>query len=716
LVSIILILKGQLWLPLILIFALIQTGISTYAILNSRSDLIDRYYGKLSSLIGSLSLETTQQPFTQKKKNRALFELEAIIESLNSSIQKKTDELRNRNFELKRKQTEALKQNKELTLAYRALKESRERYNKLLLNLEEEYFLYTVKLDGGLEYVSRSVKKILGYPRDEFIEKRGDIYSPNPINKLAKELMQKALKGEEQSRFLIELYNKDCTPRTLEITEVPIYNEEGEVLYVEGLAHDITERHNAEEIIREQEEKYRQVFNSASDFIFLFELQKNGKPGKFIEVNTYTQDMLGYSQQELRQMTPDELNAAETWNDTHERADSEIYERIWEAKDGTILNIEISEHPFKIKGRKAYIAVARDITERKRAVEEIKFMNEELVNQKENLEALLDNLTQTQEQLVQSEKMAALGQLIAGVAHEVNTPLGAIKASVGNLSDSLGSALNDLPELFQNQSDQNIKLFLLVFELSKPSLSDQTSREKREHKRRIRRELKEHNIENSDLLADLMVYLDIYEGYQEHIGLLKQREALTILRNARDFISLQKNTKTISIAADKASKVVFALKKYAHRDSLGEKVPTDIIDGIETVLTLYDNQLKQGIKIVKNMEQIPLAMCYQDEINQVWTNLIQNSIQAMKPSGILTINVHSDEKNIFVGIIDTGEGIEPNIIDKIFDPFFTTKKQGEGSGLGLDIVKKIIDKHGGSIDVRSELGEGTSFLITLPMV
>ena len=130
----------------------------------------------------------------------------------------------------------------------------------------------------------------------------------------------------------------------------------------------------------------------------------------------------------------------------------EKFERIWESKEGKIINLEISTHVFNIKNRDVVIAVARDITDRKRAEEEIRFVNEELVNQKENLEALVDNLTQTQEQLVQSEKMAALGQLIAGIAHEINTPLGAIKASIGNLSDSLDTALRELPELTQNQS------------------------------------------------------------------------------------------------------------------------------------------------------------------------------------------------------------------------------------------------------------------------
>jgi PAS domain S-box-containing protein len=309
-----------------------------------------------------------------------------------------------------------------------------------------------------MNFVSPSVKKILGYTEEEFKLKRNEIRTKNPLNKHAEENFKRVQEGELLPKFMLEVFHFDCSLKMLEISEVPIFDKNKNLLKIEGIAHDITERYNAGERLREQEEKYRRVFNSASDFIFLYSIIKNNTPGKFIEANIYTQRILGYSQEELMQITPDDLIAAEIWDGEHDRNISENYERIWEAKDGTIINVEISEQVFVVKGKKQCIAVARDITDRKRAIEEIKFMNEELVNQKENLEALLDNLTQTQEQLVQSEKMAALGQLIAGVAHEINTPLGAIKASVGNLSDSLESALTDLPELFQNQSEDNYHL------------------------------------------------------------------------------------------------------------------------------------------------------------------------------------------------------------------------------------------------------------------
>jgi two-component system NtrC family sensor kinase len=398
-------------------------------------------------------------------------------------------------------------------------------------------------------------------------------------------------------------------------------------------------------------------------------------------------------------------------------ANGKEYQREWKAKNGDLIDVEISSHSFRMKNKQVAIAVARDITERKKAEEEIRFINEELYNQKENLEALVDNLTQTQEQLVQSEKMAALGQLIAGIAHEINTPLGAIKASIGNLGDSLNVALLEMPDLFKSKSQDNLSFFTCLFEQANKKTSELSSREKRQKKRELVKTLKEREIRQAELFADLLVYFDIYTIDNTIWKFLKIPDALKVMRSVRNFISLLKNTNTINIAVEKATKTVFALKKYAHRDLEGEKISTDITDGIETVLTLYHNQLKQGIDVIKDYNKLPLVKCYQDEINQVWTNLIQNAIQAMNQEGTLIISTNyiKNKNMVSVSFKDNGVGIAPDIKDKIFDPFFTTKKQGEGSGLGLDIVKKIIDKHNGSIEVESELNEGANFIIFIPV-
>ena len=197
--------------------------------------------------------------------------------------------------------------------------------------------------------------------------------------------------------------------------------------------------------------------------------------------------------------------------------------------------------------------------------------------------------------------------------------------------------------------------------------------------------------------------------------LLQDADSENILQVAYQFASVQKSTRTIITATERAAKVVFALKSYARYDRTGEKIQAKIIDGIETVLTLYHNQLKQGVEIVKNYEaNLPAIACYPDELNQVWTNLIHNALQAMDYKGAIAIDVTEFDKNIRVSISDTGQGIPPEIKPKIFDPFFTTKPAGEGSGLGLDIVRKIVDKHNGKIEVESVPGQ-TTFTVLLPI-
>jgi signal transduction histidine kinase len=178
-------------------------------------------------------------------------------------------------------------------------------------------------------------------------------------------------------------------------------------------------------------------------------------------------------------------------------------------------------------------------------------------------------------------------------------------------------------------------------------------------------------------------------------------------------IHVQESARDITIASDRAAKVVFALKTYARHDQSGKLVKANITEGIEMTLTLYYNRTKHGVDVVRHYQDVPAINCYIDELNQVWTNLIHNALQAMDYKGTLTIEVMYQEETIQIAIIDTGTGVPETIQDKIFDPFFTTKPPGEGSGLGLDIVKKIIDKHQGTIQFQSRPGQ-TTFTVTLP--
>lgn len=352
----------------------------------------------------------------------------------------------------------------------------------------------------------------------------------------------------------------------------------------------------------------------------------------------------------------------------------------------------------------------------------------ELVQQKEYLEfarqqaedaraqatRALEELRETQVHLIQSEKMAALGKLIANVAHEINTPIGAVKSSGKNIADALTHCLNNLPPLYQKLDADEEKLFLDLLTPTAAPGGPLGTREERAIVRRLISKLEDIGISDARQKAGVLVQLRAQDKIDRVLPLLGHEQADFILDTAHSVAFIISNTANINMAVERVSKIVFALKSFSRFDMAEEFVEADIKEGVETVLTLYHHQIKQDIELVCEYEDIPPLKCLADELKQVWTNLIHNALQAMSNKGTLTVGIRKENGCAVVSVADSGCGVAEDIRERIFEPFFTTKPVGEGSGLGLSIVSKIVKKHGGRIEVESLAGRGSTFRVCLP--
>lgn len=322
---------------------------------------------------------------------------------------------------------------------------------------------------------------------------------------------------------------------------------------------------------------------------------------------------------------------------------------------------------------------------------------------------------QAEAHLIHSEKMAALGQLIAGVAHEINTPIGAIKSSGRNISEAIGSSLLALPRLLDELDEAHRHLFTQLVERASAPRAPLSTREERATVRELTARLETLGFEHPRHRAGLLVQLQAHEALDAMLPLLRHPAVDRVLETAHGIATITTNADNINTAVDRVAKIIFALKSFSRFGGVQVWTEADLAEGLETVLTIYQNQIKHGTELVRRYEEVPPVRCLPDELNQVWTNLVHNALQAMDHKGTLTVGLRREGDDVAVAISDTGCGIPEAIRSRIFDAFFTTKPAGEGTGLGLDIVRKIIDKHQGRIEVDSEVGRGTTFTVRLPI-
>ena len=579
-----------------------------------------------------------------------------------------------------------------------------------------------IDMSGKIIMVNRVFCEILGYTEAELIQLNSKDLTPKEACDNEKMRIAKLCNdGVLSIKYSTTNIHKSGQHIELEVNAIAINCEE-DCNMPRYILKQIEKKSVQKKLEKEIEEKQfylEKIMDEMPAHIYFKDLQSrflltNKSMLKLFGVNTL-EELVGksdfdfFADEHAHQAFEDEQEIIKTKKEI-----KKVEKEVW--PNGTVTWVHTTKKPLYNKEGVIIgtFGISKDITDTKRAEQALKEAHEEVERKNKELNVTLENLKETQSQLINAEKLAVLGQLIAGIAHEINTPLGAINASTSNIKSSLQLMIESIEEVFIKFNPEEIVAFKKILENAGQNNNHLISREKRALKKELSEKLLLKGYDDSSALAENLIYINQYENCD---WLTDNRliELIKVLKAAKNIVSLIRNSDNIETATNKASQVVLALKKYIHRTPDGEKTATDLSDNIETVITLNHNNLKKGVEVIKNYQPIPFIKAYPDELNQVWNNLITNAIHAMNNNGKLTIDIFSRDSKAVVRFTDTGCGIPEEIMDKIFVPFFTTKSSGEGTGIGLDIVKRIVDKHEGFIKVDSIIGQGTTFTIELPI-
>jgi signal transduction histidine kinase len=330
---------------------------------------------------------------------------------------------------------------------------------------------------------------------------------------------------------------------------------------------------------------------------------------------------------------------------------------------------------------------------------------------------MADRIRETTRMEQQRDRLAGLGKLSAGLAHELNNPASAARRATSQLRTTLKKIKDASLELGRRdltpaQKAEIEKLETAFIQHDEPPANVLATSDLEEQLDSLLRSHGQNDL--WQLAADLAKKNVKPEVLESLFGALDAGTARAALVRIAASVEIANLLNEIESSTSRISDLVCAIKEYTYMDQAPVQ-NVDIVKSLETTLTILNHKLKRGVVVQRDYQKIPLLVnSFGSELNQVWTNIIDNAIDAMGGKGELRVRSYRDDGHVVVEIGDSGPGISPEIEAHIFEPFFTTKGVGEGTGLGLDTVQRIVKKHRGSIQVDTKPGD-TRFQIWLPL-
>jgi PAS domain S-box-containing protein len=607
-----------------------------------------------------------------------------------------------------------------------ALRESETKFRSVMESAIDA--IISADVSGNIRSWNSAATALFGFTEEEVIGQPIELIIPERFRKLHQEGLHRVSSGGP-SRVIgktveVAAVRKNGSEFPVELSLATWFLDKER--YYTGIIRDISERKQAEQ-------KFRSVTESAIDAIISAD-----HTGNIVSWNNAATRILGYTAEDAigRRL---ELIIPERFHEAHQtgmqrvtaggesRVIGTTVELFARTKSGKEVPIELSLSTWTVREDRYYTGIIRDIGERKQAEEALRMSEQalraktlELKEKNEVLENTLNQLQEIQNQLIMQEKMASLGKLSAGMAHELNNPAAAAQRSAVQLQAmfrQLRDAYLKVGELNlgETQLAKVITFGRLARERAKrPDDMNALTRSDRESE--MEDWLEAQGLETAWQIAPTLVSL----GYDQ-----SEIQALAEYFNPRQFpvvIDWLSCTHTIysllseiSLGTGRIVEIVKALKTYTFMDQAPIQ-SVDVHEGLDNTLIILKNKLKAGITVRREYaKDLPAIQAYGSELNQVWTNIIDNAIDAMAGRGTLVLRTRKEGPWIVVEIEDNGPGIPEENQTNVFDPFFTTKSPGEGTGLGLNISRNlIVQKHQGQISVSSEPGK-TCFTVRLPL-
>ncbi|GAA4053718.1 hybrid sensor histidine kinase/response regulator [Agromyces indicus] len=607
-----------------------------------------------------------------------------------------------------------------------ALRESEAKFRSVMESAIDA--IISTDADGVIRSWNSAAADLFGHPEEEAVGRTLDLIIPERFREQHRTAIERVSHGGPTNLIgrTVEFagLRSDGTEFPIELALSTWFLDADR--YYTGIIRDISDRVRAEE-------RFRSVTDSAVDAIISAD-----HTGRIVSWNPAATRILGHSEADALGRSL-ELVIPARYREQH-RAGMARYAATGEAHvigttvelealtaSGAEIPVELSLSTWTVGGDRYYTGIIRDLAERRaaeaalrRSEEEFRAKEAEFRARNAALEETIQRINSMQDQLLLQEKMASIGRLSAGMAHEMNNPASAAQRGAAQASEvfaRLQEAQIELGRLglYGSRLDKLRELDALAARRARDPV-ELGAVERSDREAEVEDWLERYDVRSGGDLAASIVNLGVTRDGLDELGMVFGDERLPVVVEWLGLKSaIYALLSEIVVGTNRIVELVRALKMYTYMDQTPVQ-DVDVRTGLDDTLVILHNKLKHGVRVVREFDaDLPLIQAYASELNQVWTNLIDNAIDAMGGQGTLTLRARRAGDRVEVQVEDDGPGVPADIRSKLFDLFFTTKAPGEGTGLGLAISRNIIvKKHGGEFDLESRDG-CTRFTVRLPI-